>query len=355
VATSLRDLLDVLDDASSPSHRPDPDDAARALRHTGTLLTSLLSTANPHAVSSGRAAAMRRLAESCADAGVSFDGRPGRVSDLVGAVGDVAGLLHRDLTGEDRWSIACGVAIPARRCAAIVATSGPYATVPELLGVADRARDLVRMAAADSFDPQLTAGLHIPIPVTGLPRGLPASRVTLESLAEVVGTFRERGRDPMSLRQLIAVTHAAEQTTAAARSVGGGERRVLLCASRVIHGVDVMLRDGGLSPGPAPRDVADVHRAARLLPLLAQGCEREIARIGPTLIVSGGDRPIHDDRVAEWLQRRPAMATPPDLYPAVRAARHARAEAIQMNSRLEGPERSWAASPDAGAAFQLSL
>lgn len=56
---------------------------------------------------------------------------------------------------------------------------------------------------------------------------------------------------------------------------------------------------------------------ARLLRQIGHGCKAEFERTGCRVFVAHGHRPLHEDRVGEWLRHEPFLAQPPDLLPAL--------------------------------------
>lgn len=373
MATSIADLLGALDYETSRAAGSDPADAARALQATGGLLSRLREDGIGADTARIRDDVVRRLADACALAAITFDGTPGRVTDLLGVTSDAVGRLQPELTDSDRWAIATSLATTSRRCAGAIAKSRPHATVPQLLGVADRSRELIRVAAISPPSPEELAGHHQPIPLAGLPRGLSPAGIAAESMAELVAIFRSRARDAMTIRQLLAICHAAEQTATASqvalahtgsplsrsalatariwslarqgidrfadqprRRTSDGSR-TLLCAARVHEATRHLC--GGDTGSTASVDVlrsdelAFLRAAVSQLPRLAAGCESELAHIANTLVVSGGSRPLHEDRTEEWLRRQAFLVHPPDLAPSNQLLH--RAAAISRRLTLE--------------------
>ena len=346
MATSIGDLLAALDHETARGAAHDPRDASRALDRTGRLLGHLRNDGIGAESAGIRGDVVRRLADACATAAVAFESGPGRLSDLVGVTSDAVGRLQADLTDSDRWAAAIVLATTARRCAAVIAKSGPYSHVPQLLGVADRSRELMRAAAAYPPDPDHLGGHDLPIPAERLPRGLSPARIAIESMAELVDEFRRGGRAPMNVRQLLGVCHAAEQAATQgavvakqlagvtspqpwmvapiawrnAREVvglyadqprrpGWDGSRVLLCAARIEEGVrrtfdgaDGRMAEPDLRRAALAGGLRNIAAVIQLLPRLANGCEKELDQIHRTLFVAHGPRPLHEDRVGEWLR-----------------------------------------------------
>jgi len=378
MATSIGDLLAALDHETARRAAHDPRDASRALDRTGRLLGHLRNDGIGAETAGIRGDVVRRLADACATAAVAFESGPGRLSDLVGVTSDAVGRLQADLTDSDRWAAAIVLATTARRCAAVIAKSGPYSHVPQLLGVADRSRELMRAAAAYPPDPDHLGGHDLPIPAERLPRGLSPARIAIESMAELVDEFRRHGRAPMNVRQLLGVCRAAEQAATQgavvakqlagatspqpwmvapiawrnAREVvglyadqprrpGWDGSRVLLCAARVEEGVR-RTSDGadGLIAEPDRRRAAlagglrDIAAVIQLLPRLASGCEKELDQIHGTLFVAHGPRPLHEGRVGEWLRREVYAVRRSDLTPATDSLQQAARASGQLANEL---------------------
>jgi hypothetical protein len=62
-----------------------------------------------------------------------------------------------------------------------------------------------------------------------------------------------------------------------------------------------------------PADRAALERAAALLPALADTVDRALRLMTQPPIGLVGDRPLHEGRVNEWLQRQSFVATRDDL------------------------------------------
>lgn len=369
MATSISDLLAVLDHASARRTHA-ADDATRALERSAHLLIRLRD--DGIVALAVREDTTRRLADACAEAALTFDAGPGRIGDLVG---DAVGRLRADLTDEDRWTVAITLASTTRRCAGTIAHSGPYLQVPQLLEVADRSRELLRAATNSPADPERLIGQDLLIPTNLLPRDASPARVAAESMAALVTRFRSAGQEPMSVRALLGACYAGESAAYAGTIVAGSRvlgprpeaaqawqrlraelsrftdrpRRgtepaepALRCALRV-H--DSLQR--ALSQLPSRRtdgaraltvDAELIRRTALLLPALAGGISQQLHR--PTAwIVTGGPRPLHEGRVAEWLQRKPFVARADDLYPSIGALHRATQETSRLTAVLKAPGR----------------
>ena len=106
------------------------------------------------------------------------------------------------------------------------------------------------------------------------------------------------------------------------RPTRSGERGVVLeSAAHVEYGLSRS------SSEPTNQDVRRLHAAARMLPLLAAGCMREVTNIASRAIVLGGHQPLHEGRVGEWLQGQAFVPEPPDVGPLLRTLSRARDEA----------------------------
>lgn len=357
MATSLADLIHIIDDTTRGPFN-DPHDAARVLERSGFLLSRLLTDGIGPDRDILRHAVTRRMAEACTTAAITFEPGPGRCSDLVGVVGDVVGRLQDALTDDDRWSVAIALAMPARRCAHVIARSDRYADVPQLLAVSDRASALARVAATNP--PAHVTGLDRPIPLVGLPHSLTPAQLATESMAELIGIFQRQGRDPMTVRDLIGVCRVGEAVTTSAATAhiarasgaqslakesaaawrsaathlsafadrphptGAAPSRVLTCAARIQRAV-TQLDDA--------HDRSHARQIVTQLPRLAANCEQESRRIVHNLVVRRGERPLNERRVPEWLRGEAFLAQPTDLDPAINQLR----AAALMTTRL-GPQ-----------------
>lgn len=330
MATSIADLLAHADRASRGADLT-ASAAAKALQHAGRLLADLGSD-NDDTTSDARWPSVDALSAACDRAGTTFEGGPGRLVDLVAVVADAAGRLRRELTLDDRWTIAISTAFITRRCAAAIASSGPYAQVPQVRAVIDSSRDLVRAAAASPPEPDFLSGLQAPIAGGGLRPGLAPGRVVLESTAALLAEFRSRSRDPLTTTQLIGVCHAAESVYARLAESGVDAARPGAQAWRTVRGAIACLADvpdrrrPGWSPvlewarrlddaldAARPSDLADVRVAAVYLPQLANATSSELDRIQRRLVIGAGPRPLSEQHVADWLACRTTPATPTGL------------------------------------------
>jgi hypothetical protein len=305
---------------------------------------------------------IRRLADACAQVGIAFDRGAGRCGDLVGVLSDAIERPGTGLGHEDRWAIAIRISTPARRFARTIATSGPYADVPQLLSVADRSRELVHIAALDPPQLGLVGALDQPISMPS--RGVDARMAKVaEATALLLGEFRRVGRDPMTSRELVAIAHASSRVAGHAELLGmtPEDDTSATCAwqsardmvARYSDGMPVARTEFAHSRVIDAALNSAVTRAGRSLELTCDGataqalkharigfllermaicCAVEFERIGVRLVVSGGQRPLHEDRVGEWLRHEPFGARPPDLLPAIEALRAAGTASRQMST-----------------------
>jgi hypothetical protein len=266
---------------------------------------------------------------------------PARCAQLLGALGDVLGRLYDELTQSDRWATLIALNSVARRCARLIAASGPYQHVDELNTVIESAARLRRVAELSPPDPARCIGLTRPIPVLGLPSRLAPAQVVYETMAEILDLITRRHRDTVPLRQLAAICRAAEAVTGAVQPPPPGGKasasataawraarealsrltdgsrtavtddRLSQCAARVVQAMD-LVPDGG-SHDLDPADRAALERAAALLPALADTVDRELRLMIQPPIGLVADRPLHEGRVNEWLQRQSFVATRDDL------------------------------------------
>ncbi|MGH8961781.1 MAG: hypothetical protein ACRDWT_11430 [Jatrophihabitantaceae bacterium] len=373
MATSIDDLLAALD---QQSRRPNtaPTDADRALQSCARLLTRLRSDS----VSSGEARrrddAVRRLADACSQASIAFDGGTGRASELVAVTSDAVGRMSNELTDSDRWAIAVRLTSPARRWAGVIAASGPYADVPQLLGVADRARELSHVAAAVPPELAELRGIDQPIPAWAPARPLSPIADITEATARLVAEFRRGGRDRMTARELVAVCHVATRVAEYAEALAGmsddkgawsgpwrtARDTVAMYADGVrpgqpgnarSHVLDSALRaDAAVRrAGGAPQqdvtnsrsrpDKREITGLARLLQHAARHCAIEFGRIKNSLYVPPGSKPLSENRVGEWLRHEPFLVQPPDLVPATESLRQASEASIDLARGMQLPLR----------------
>lgn len=373
MVTCVDDLLTALGQETTGQNSHDPGDAARALHFTSRTLNRIRADGIGRHAPQVCDDTIRRLADSCDYAATAFEQQPGRVSDLTGATADGVATLHHDLSDAARLVVAARLAPIARRCAAAIMASGPYSQVPELLAVADRARELQR-AVAVAIPSELSRmhGLDAPIPTTLRYARLSPAAAVLESTAVLVAELRRRDRERLTLRELVAVCHVASRV--AEGLVGeewSGEGKPsdgLPATWRTARDTLTLYSDGiPLPPPTAGRSIAlrkavsveaaarraslgvptavkpapdcspDVPRkGARQLQLLANACEAELTKIAHTLVVTPGARPISERRTAEWLRTQPFPVEPDDLRRGLSALRHAAAEAQAIPSRDPG-------------------
>ena len=366
MVTSIDDLLTVLDHQTRNGRSDDALDAARALHHSGRLL-SRLETEEPWSdLPAYCQHAARRLGESCTEVATAFEQRAGRVSDLAGALGDAIAAQRNEVSHADRWAIAARLGPIARRCAAVIIQSGPYESVPELLALGDRSRELQR--AAVSAPPHLhqLRALDAPIPSGHSDAGADVNSVILEELSGLIGEFRKRDRHPATVREIVAVCHVASRVaghilgskgqqgvdawTKARDTIGLFADGIALpppgvARSRILEAAmrsEAAIRHAGIEAvrgaraGHADIGAGAPAAAMRCLRDLSTVCQTEVAAIGPTLAVPPGARPLSDDRVRQWLRKDAFRATLPDLFVALAALRSAgHASTIQAEAELD--------------------
>jgi hypothetical protein len=400
MATSLDDLVSVLNQDTARSSTLDAHDAVGALQWSGRVLTYLRTGGLDSELPPRQDDALRRLADACTVAATTFETGPGRISDLTAVTHDAVRSLQGHLTDSDRWAVAIRLATPARRCAAAIATSGPYADVPQLLSVAERSRELLHIAAASPPALAELKGHDLPIPTTMARAAVSPLRTIAETTANLAAQFRLRGRDPMNIRELLAVCTVASRAAAfvdmkdsptaragesqaerpsqawrAARNtvalfadgaqiahVRTGPSRVLSEAVRV----EVAIRRayetsaeqpsiGNIDAPAAHPDRTDAARIMRFLHQLGSDTEIELGRVRPMLFVPHGPRPLHEGRVAEWLRNRNFAAQPPDLMPAFEVLRRAADRSIDHANALSATARCTALEDGLSRASELQI
>jgi hypothetical protein len=341
VATHILDLLSAVD-VELETGQPSVGDLAECLRSSGRIIRELAATGVDMRARSGRRTAALEMANSCIVASEIWPTEPARCAQLVGALGDVIGSLYDELTQSDRWATVIALSSVARRSARLIAASGPYQHVAELNTVIESAARLRRVAELSPPDPSRCIGLTRPIPVPGLPSGLAPAQVVYERMAEILDLVnRRRDRGPVPLRQLAAVCRAAEAVAGAVQPLSSRMKpsasaadawhaardrlsrltdgshtavtndRLSHCAARVVQAVDLVPAIG--SPDLDHSDRAALERAAALLPALANTLDRELRLMTQPPIGLVVDRPLHEGRVNEWLNRRPFVATREDV------------------------------------------
>lgn len=231
--------------------------------------------------------------QKCTDA---HPANGGRLTDLAGVTADAIARRRDRLGDEDRWNIATQLALPARRCAAAIARSGNYRDVPQLLGVADRAAELLVVAADNPPESMPTGLLFAPVPSLNLTNQESPAVVAVEAVATLV--WHVTGRDRLTVRQLLGAGVLGE---AASRHVGND--RAARAYRQAVSEIGLFADQPRRSPAaddPVLRAVATgigafgeaggnpergpVALLEQLLPTLAHahGCPT-IARRGPTL------------------------------------------------------------------------
>jgi hypothetical protein len=360
MATSILDLLDAIDAAVSAEQPIDCRDAVATLGQAQGVLRKLTSDGLDARVGGDRETAANSLAVLCGVVGAMWESAAARCSSLVGVLGDTIGRLHDELTQSDRWATAIRIAPIARKCAIFIEGSGPYTHVPELKALVQSAAEVQRVATGSPPHPNRCLGLSRPIPLTGVPAGIPPSEVAYEAMAEIVDHLSRTGRDRLTVRQMTGVCRAAvsvavgveqlapECTRGTASSDAwraarqgmsmfedghrcGPEDRVLLCAAR---SREAMARLRAVDPDAlTPEDIAAVQQAGHLLPGLASSLDLELRIRRRSLIVPVGERPLHDGRIGEWLKREPFLATRDDVSSALRALVQAERTSATMQTR----------------------
>jgi hypothetical protein len=377
MATSISDLLDALDHAGAGPTGHDPDDAAGALGRAAHLLVRLRN--DGIGAIALREDTTHRLAAACAEAAIAFTPGPGRIGDLIGVASDAIGRLRAVLTDDDRWTVAVALATTTRRCAGTIARSGTYMQVPQLLDVADRSRELIRVAARSPADPAQLIGQDLLIPTNLLPRGASPARVAAESMGALLTHLRAGGQEPLTLRALLGACYAAEATAFAGAAIIGNrspaprpeaarawrELRAelarftdgprgktepgepsLRCALRVYEGLQRTIKldpagrsDAQYAFGP---DAELFRRTVLQLPALVGVLSNQLHRSCAWIAV-GGSRPLHEGRVAEWLQHKAFLARGEDLYPAISALHRAAQATNRLIITLDTVDRQSAA------------
>jgi len=349
VATDIRDLLDEIraELGSSDLH---VGELGGCLSQAGRILNQLASDGVDNAVDRSRTIAARQLAAACLAAGALWQGDTRRLTQLTGVLGDVTGRLHHELTQSDRWATAIAVESIARRGARLIADAGPYDHVAELAELRDAASKLRKVAELSPPDPTRCLGMRRPIPVGALPRGLSPAQVARETVAEIFDLLHRRAGGPATTRQMASVCRAAGAVARAVEALepelqtGAVVQRWEHAATRLS-----LLADGNGTPDPADRltlcaeraaraahltlraerqltqsDVTELSVAASLLPGIAGAIDQELRVMQRSLVVPFGSEPLHEGRVAEWLHKRPFMATRDDLRVCGAAVRSAR-------------------------------
>jgi hypothetical protein len=340
VATHILDLLSALD-VELETGPPGVGDLAECLHSCGRIIRELVATGVDLRARSDRRTAALEMANSCIVASGMWPAEPARCAQLVGALGDVIGRLYDELTQSDRWATLIALSSVARRCARLIAASGPYQHVAELNTVIESAARLRRVAELSPPDPARCIGLTRAIPVLGLPSGLAPEQVVYETMAEILDLLKRHGRGPAPLGQLAAVCRAAEAVAGAVQPLSSGIKpsasaahawrtardrlsrltdgshtavtndRLSHCAARVVQAIGVVPAVG--SPDLDPADRAALERAAALLPALANTLDRALRVMTQPPIGLVADRPLHEGRVNEWLHRQPFVATRDDI------------------------------------------
>jgi hypothetical protein len=103
VATHILDLLSEVD-VELQTGQPGVGDIAACLHSSGRLIRSLVATGVDMRARSDRRTAALEMANSCLVASGMWPAEPARCAQLVGALGDVIGRLHDELTQSDRWA-----------------------------------------------------------------------------------------------------------------------------------------------------------------------------------------------------------------------------------------------------------
>jgi hypothetical protein len=193
--------------------------------------------------------------------------------------------------------------------------------------------------------------LDAPIPAVHIEHAADIHMVIVEELSALIGEFRRRDRHPATVRELVAVCHVAsrvaghfapredqsQQVTDAwtnARDTiglfadgialpppGAARSRILGIAMQI----ESSIRHTELEHRGPRADVEASQRAValRCLRQLSLACETEIVKIGPTLAVPPGSRPLSHERVRQWLRKDTFRAAPPDVFVAVSRLRSA--------------------------------
>jgi hypothetical protein len=329
VATSIADLLAHLDHVTA-GDAISSGDAAACVR----VLSRLADNMRQPALGNGeRAAVARHFADACRTLAVTFEVQSGRLADAAGVLADACVRRVDQLADDERWTIISQLAVPARRCANAIAACGPYESVPQLLAMIDRTREVILAAADDPPEPKPHGLLTEPIPSLVM-----LDRTTPEMLAvEAVATIAldlQRHRETFAIRQLLGICvlgEAAARCVHGARCTGAatGWRQVRdelsLFADRprrdpaiddpilrtVIQGVESFVEVG-------VREGSATELTPSLEPLLLRmtlGCALAIERAMPNLLIPHGPRPLREERVADWLTGRTYRAAEDDIRP----------------------------------------
>jgi hypothetical protein len=372
MATSIADLLSAIDAKVAPDRHPDPADAAAALVEASKVLRKL----NRHGVDAigdrSHGIATHGLAMMCQYTAAMFPQRPEQIASLVGAVGDVVGVLGTGLRHTDRWATSTRLADAVRHCVAIITASGPYDHIAELEALGKSASNLRRLAAANPPEPEQCLGLIRLIPAS-LPGPLVAhSEIVVESTAIVHDQLSKLRGEPTSVRQMLAACRLSEVVGRFAQQVVPELESVQVAQRWHDVGRQLVLIDDGLRPTGTDRilssvgrgfdavnrmqsepivitddDAANLRRCVAMAPAIADDLDKQLVRRRPALFVPVGQRPLREARVGEFLKKRPFALTRDDLKPlstlltAVEVCTEpiARAEAVRAITplSLDGP------------------
>jgi hypothetical protein len=342
MSTSLADLLWMLDaERDCP-----PGDAAPALQHAGALLSRLTVFGIDVELRESRTEAVCSLAGAATAVGTAWPHQAARTAELAGAVADVAGRLCGELTEGDTWQLAVSTAMLARRWACSIGAAGPQPPAPRLRLLITAADGVRRLAAEHPPRPEQFDALNRPISTTRVPASWSPMLACAESVVALTNVLERRGRSPLTVRQLIGVCRAAEAVAEATErtvpdaptGVSSGWQNLRDELARFTDGI----RDPGFGTAePVLALAAQIHqaivqatalsldhragqqlqRATIELPRIAAQVERELRHLPGRVIVGKGDRPIREERVAEWLDGKAFLADIADLEPVRSAVR----------------------------------
>jgi hypothetical protein len=376
VATCIADILLAIDTGLLPDQDPAPADVAAALGETCNVLRRLTSDGVDPYGQRTLGIAANGLATICKYTADMFPQEPGLVAALVGVAGDMVGVLQSQLGHADRWATVVRLADAVRHCAAIIAESGPYDHIAELGALERSASNARRLGAANPPEPERCRGLIRPIPGLASDRLPRHSETVLECTAIVLDGLNRRGGDPFSVRQMLAACRFSEAvgriSREAAPELGGADLSDLWLAV----GRQLVLIDDGLRPTGSERvlsactrgfeaavrlqqtghdswvaiDSANLSRAVALAPDIAASLEEVVVRRRPGLFVPVGQRPLREERVGEFLQKKPFAVERDDLKPVLGALETVERAAASVARRevlatvwpaaLEGPSLS---------------
>jgi hypothetical protein len=228
MATTLQDLLDdLIALADDPARRALPEHGLAVFAPAARALNRLLVDRLHNHVGQNRELAVGSVASACTRAAETWpDAEPSRLGDLMSATCDVVGLLRFELNQAGRWAAAVAISEAVEHCARLAQRHPPWAGVLQLRRVRNSAALVEQLAARHPPRAGDAAILNRPIPIVDPLHAGAAPRFAAEAAAAILDRLLQpTHRAELTLRELLAISLAAETTTHYGAAVAASDTR----------------------------------------------------------------------------------------------------------------------------------